>query len=59
MFVLISSGNQFGGQEPGSNEEVLAFARSKGAKFPVFAKLDVNGPNTHPLYAFLKANAPG
>mmetsp|Transcript_43639 Transcript_43639/g.88256 ORF Transcript_43639/g.88256 Transcript_43639/m.88256 type:complete len:121 (-) Transcript_43639:258-620(-) len=50
--------NQFGGQEPGTNTEILTFARNKGAKFPVFAKLDVNGENAHPLYVYLKANAP-
>lgn len=46
--------NQFKGQEPGTALEVEAFAQSKGAKFPIFDKLDVNGPNTHPLYTLLK-----
>jgi glutathione peroxidase len=60
-FVIfeMNTGNQFGGQEPGTNAEIVKFARSKGAKFPVFAKIDVNGENTHPLYVYLKANAPG
>jgi glutathione peroxidase len=45
--------NQFGGQEPGSDAEVKAFAESKGVKSPpfyLFSKIDVNGPNAHPLY---------
>jgi glutathione peroxidase len=52
--------NQFGGQEPGSSEEIQTFCETKfGVKFPLFAKIDVNGANTHPLYAFLKDAAPG
>lgn len=43
--------NQFGGQEPGSNEEILKFCTSKfNVTFPMFDKLEVNGPNRHPLY---------
>lgn len=57
--ILAMPCNQFGGQEPGTAVEVAAFAKAKGAKFPVFGKLDVNGPNTHPLYKFLKENSPG
>ena len=34
---------QFGGQEPGSNAEVKQFAQARGAKFPIMAKVDVNG----------------
>jgi len=49
--------NQFGGQEPGSNAEIKAFARGKGAKFDIFAKIDVNGPDTHPVYQKLKSGA--
>jgi len=48
--------NQFGSQEPGSNQEIQEFAQSKGATFPIFAKIDVNGSNAHPLYSFLKAS---
>lgn len=52
--------NQFGGQEPGSNNEIQEFCKVKfGIKFPVHAKLEVNGDNTHPLYTFLKKEAPG
>jgi len=50
--------NQFGGQEPGTALEVESFARARGCNFPVFEKLEVNGPGTHPLYAFLKDEAP-
>lgn len=47
--------NQFGGQEPGTDEEIQHFAQGKGATFPILAKIEVNGPGTHPLYAFLKS----
>jgi len=52
--VLAFPCNQFGGQEPGSNAEVKAFAQSKGAKYPLFAKVDVNGPSADPLFVWLK-----
>jgi glutathione peroxidase len=43
--------NQFGGQEPGSPEEIATFCSSKyGVTFPMFEKIDVNGPNRHPIY---------
>ena len=46
--------NQFGGQEPGSNEEIKQFCTSKyQVTFPLFDKLEVNGPNRHPLYGML------
>lgn len=52
--------NQFGGQEPGSEAEIDAFCRtSYDVKFPMFAKIEVNGPNAHPLYCWLKSNAKG
>jgi len=51
--------NQFGGQEPGTNAEILEFARSKyGAQFPMFAKIEVNGDGACDLYRFLKAGHP-
>lgn len=53
--VLAFPCNQFGAQEPGTPEEILAFAGNYGATFPMFAKVDVNGPNTHPLWAHLKS----
>jgi len=46
--------NQFGGQEPGTNEEIKQFCTSKfDVTFPLFDKLEVNGPHRHPLYAAL------
>jgi glutathione peroxidase len=52
--------NQFGGQEAGGAEQIGAFCgKSYGVKFPMFAKIEVNGPNTHPLYQFLKKEKPG
>lgn len=52
--------NQFGSQEPGSNEEIQQFCRlNYGVTFPVFAKIEVNGAQAHPLYAYLKAQARG
>jgi glutathione peroxidase len=51
--------NQFGRQEPGSDEKIAAFCTSKyHVTFPIFSKIDVNGENAHPLYAFLTAAAP-
>jgi hypothetical protein len=44
--VLAFPCNQFGGQEPGTPDEILAFAGKYGATFPMFEKVDVNGPNT-------------
>ncbi len=52
--------NQFGSQEPGSEAEIGAFCSTNhGVTFPVFAKIEVNGPNAHPLYRFLKSEKPG
>ena len=52
--------NQFGGQEPGSNEDIQQFcAMSFGTTFPVMAKIDVNGRNAHPLYKYLKKQKSG
>ena len=52
--------NQFGGQEPGSEAEIRAFCDSRfGVTFDMFAKVEVNGPQAHPLFRRLKATAPG
>jgi glutathione peroxidase len=52
--------NQFGSQEPGSAEEIQNFCSANyGVTFPMFDKVDVNGSSTHPLYTFLKEQAPG
>ena len=59
MVVLGSPCNQFGSQEPGSDAEILEFARSKyGAEFPMFAKIEVNGDGACDLYRFLKSGNP-
>ena len=48
--------DQFGHQEPGSEGEIAQFCEtSYGVTFPMFAKIDVNGPDTHPLYEWLKS----
>ena len=52
--------NQFGGQEPGSSEEIRAFcSTSYGVTFPMMAKIDVNGGDRHPLYAELVTTPDG
>uniref|UniRef100_A0A7N0VIJ8 Glutathione peroxidase n=1 Tax=Kalanchoe fedtschenkoi TaxID=63787 RepID=A0A7N0VIJ8_KALFE len=58
--ILAFPCNQFGGQEPGSNSEIKQFACTRfKAEFPIFDKVDVNGPNTAPVYKFLKSSAGG
>ena len=48
--------NQFGAQEPGTDQEILAFAKSRyDANFPIFAKVEVNGDGTCDLYKYLKS----
>lgn len=52
--------NQFGGQEPGSAEEIQNFCSvNYGVTFPVLGKIEVNGEGADPLYSHLKAKAPG
>ena len=52
--------NQFGSQEPGTADEIQDFCEKKfSVTFPLFAKIDVNGPDTHPLYQQLKSAKPG
>ncbi|XP_054818215.1 probable phospholipid hydroperoxide glutathione peroxidase [Prosopis cineraria] len=58
--ILAFPCNQFGGQEPGSNPQIKDFACTRfKAEFPIFDKVDVNGPNTAPVYQFLKSSAGG
>ena len=60
LVVLGFPSNQFGRQDPGSNEEIGAFCeRNYGVSFPMMAKIDVNGGDAHPLYRWLTAEAPG
>ncbi|CNJ83216.1 putative glutathione peroxidase [Yersinia mollaretii] len=54
--VLGFPSNEFAGQEPGSDEEIQAFCRGTfGVEFPMFSKIEVNGPQRHPLYQQLIA----
>ncbi|RUS28046.1 hypothetical protein BC938DRAFT_482399 [Jimgerdemannia flammicorona] len=60
LVILGFPSNQFGRQEPGTNEEISDFCeRNYGVTFPLFDKIDVNGPNAHPVYTFLKSQQPG
>ena len=58
--VLGFPSNQFGHQEPGTAEEISAFCeKNYRVSFPIFAKIDVNGPGAHPIYRFLKERKRG
>jgi glutathione peroxidase len=58
--VLGFPSNQFGAQEAGTEAEIGAFCQKNyGVSFPLFSKIDVNGPRAHPLYVFLKHSQPG
>jgi glutathione peroxidase len=60
LVVLGFPCNQFGNQDPGSNEEIATFCqRDFGVSFPMMSKIDVNGPEAHPLYQWLSAEVPG
>ncbi|MEW9796827.1 glutathione peroxidase [Alteromonas sp. CYL-A6] len=58
--VLAFPCDQFGHQEPGSDEDIQSFCEMNfGVSFPLFSKIDVNGQNAHPLFVELKNAAPG
>lgn len=60
LVVLGFPCNQFGRQEPGAEAEIAEFCERKyGVSFPLFAKIDVNGPHALPLYQFLKKEKTG
>jgi glutathione peroxidase len=60
LVVLGFPCNQFGSQDPGSNEEIASFCQvNYGVSFPMMQKIDVNGENAHPLYRWLTTEAPG
>ena len=60
MTVLGFPCNQFGGQEPGTDAEILDFVTSRFAvTFPMFSKIEVNGDGAAPLYRWLKEQQPG
>jgi glutathione peroxidase len=52
--------NQFGAQDPGTHEEIASFCRSRyGVSFPMMTKVDVNGDAAHPVWKWLRSQAPG
>jgi glutathione peroxidase len=60
LVVLGFPCNQFGNQDPGTNEEISSFCQlNYGVSFPMMAKVDVNGPEATPLFQWLSAEAPG
>jgi len=60
LVVLGFPCNQFGHQDPGSDEQIASFCQlNYGVSFPMMSKIDVNGANAHPLYRWLTAEAPG
>ncbi|MDH4392084.1 MAG: glutathione peroxidase [Aquabacterium sp.] len=60
LVVLGFPSNEFGGQDPGSNDQIASFCQKNyGVSFPMMAKIEVNGAGAHPLYAWLKEQAPG
>ena len=60
LVVLGFPCDQFGHQEPGDENEIKQFcAVNYDVSFPMFSKVDVNGDHTHPLYRYLKDEAPG
>ena len=60
LVVLGFPSNQFGAQDPGSNDEIASFCQlNYGVSFPMMAKIDVNGAQAAPLYQWLSQEAPG
>jgi glutathione peroxidase len=60
LVVLGFPCNQFGAQDPGSNDEIAQFCQlNYGVSFPMMSKIDVNGPKADPLYQWLTSEAPG
>ena len=60
LVVLGFPSNEFGGQDPGSNDEIASFcALNYGVSFPMMSKVQVNGSGAHPLYQWLTREAPG
>lgn len=60
LVIIGFPSNQFGAQEPGTNDEIQTFCRMNyGVTFPIMSKVDVNGNDATPVYQWLKASAPG
>ena len=55
--ILAFPSNQFASQEPGTDAEIKQFAMDRGAGYPLFAKCDVNGPQTCDVYSYLRNNS--
>ena len=60
LVVIGFPSNEFGGQDPGSNDQIASFCEMNyGVSFPMMAKIKVNGSEAHPLWKFLKSEKPG
>ena len=60
LVVMGFPSNQFGGQDPGDNAQIASFCQlNYGVSFPMMAKVEVNGGDAHPLFSWLKTEAPG
>ncbi len=60
LVVMGFPSNQFGGQDPGDNDQIASFCQlNYGVSFPMMAKVEVNGDGAHPLFQWLKTKAPG
>ncbi|TNM87432.1 hypothetical protein fugu_005653 [Takifugu bimaculatus] len=57
--ILAFPSNQFGNQEPGTEAQIKQFAQSYNAQFDLFSKIEVNGPDAHPLWKWLKEQPNG
>ena len=60
LMIVGFPSNEFGAQDPGNNEQIASFCQlNYGVSFPMMAKVQVNGREAHPLWQWLKAQAPG
>ncbi len=60
LIILGFPCNQFGNQEPGTDTDITQTCQiNYGVTFPIFQKIEVNGPNAHPIFKYLKENKPG
>jgi glutathione peroxidase len=60
LVVVGFPSNEFGGQDPGSNDEIASFCQvNYGVTFPMMGKIEVNGPKAHPLWKWLTSEKPG
>jgi glutathione peroxidase len=60
LVVIGFPSNEFGGQDPGSNDDIASFCElNYGVSFPMMSKIKVNGADAHPLWQFLKSEKPG